>query len=64
MHRRSLLFMLVLWVDIFAGMYCLQEVLCVKGGVLACGFTSMSFYAAVVSIDMTANRPCGICGMV
>ena len=56
--------MLVLWVDIFAGMYCLQEVLCVKGGVLACGFTSMSFYAAVVSIDMTANRPCGICGMV
>ena len=35
-----------------------------KGGVLACGFTSMSLFAAVVSVDTIANRPCGICGMV
>ncbi len=33
-----------------------------KGGVLACGF--MSLFAAVVSVDTIANRPCGICGMV
>jgi len=39
-----------LWVVGFAGLCCLQEVLCVKGGVLACGFTSMSLFAAVVSV--------------
>ncbi len=55
--------MLVLWAIEFAGLCCLQEeVLCVKGGVLACGFARMSLFAAVVSVNMTANKACGICG--